>query len=645
MTRLALPPGRLGGPLLALALLVVGAFWPVFGNGFISIDDYAYVVNNDHVLRGLTPEGLRWAFTSFACANWHPLSWLSHMADIQAFGLQARWHHLTSLLLHLLNTLLVFAALRALTGATGRSLLVAALFGVHPLHVESVAWVAERKDVLSALLFLLAAIAYLRFVRRPGIGRYLFVVLLFSLGLMAKPMVVTLPLVLLLLDYWPLGRWRPDLPAPAPGTLRGPTLPALLREKAPLFALALASSVVTVIAQAGGGMTRSLEHYPFGVRVANALLAYVGYLGKTLWPLELAIPYPHPGSSFSPWSVAGASLLILAASLLAGRLRRGHPWLIVGWSWYLVTLVPVIGIVQVADQALADRYTYLPLIGVFVAAAWGLSGPGAGRRLRPIAVAAAVALLVLLAALTRQQVRYWRDDVTLESHAIEVDPGNYFAQGNLAAALAARGRLAEAVTHYREAFRIRPFYHLDAYYQLGLALMQLGREAEAIEQFTRLLAVDPGRFEAHVNLGVLLAGQGRAEESLVHYRAAALLRPGSAEAVNDVGARSPTSGASPRPCRITVRRCGLRRGFRPRGPTSKRPCSGSRFRAGPPHRPGCRRRAERPGLAPLFRLVAGQRHEAHRDDAPARQPLVRLHALQSAPGRTRRPGSRAARRS
>ena len=284
-------------------------------------------------------------------------------------------------------------------------------------------------------------------------------------------------------------------------------------------------------------MTRSLEHYPFGVRAANALLAYVGYLGKTLWPLHLAIPYPHPGSAFSRWSVAGAALVLLGVSLLAGRLRRSRPWLAVGWCWYLAALVPVIGIVQVADQALADRYTYLPLIGVFLAAAWGVSAAGAGRpRVRLGSIVAATAVLVALAALTRLQVGYWRDDVTLESHAIEVDPGNYFAQGNLAAALAGQGRLAEAVPHYREALRIRPFYHLDAAYQLGLALMQLGRDAEAVEQFTRLLAVDPGRFEAHVNLGVLLARQGRAEESLAHYREAVRLRPGSAEAHNDVGA-------------------------------------------------------------------------------------------------------------
>lgn len=530
---------RLGGLFFGLSLLVIGAFWPVFSNEFISIDDYSYVVKNDHVLRGLTLAGVRWAFTSIDCSNWHPLTWLSHMIDIEAFGLQARWHHLTSLLLHLVNTLLLFSVLRALTGTTGKSFLVAALFGVHPLHVESVAWIAERKDVLSTLFWMLAVWAYLRFVRKPEAGRYLVVVILFSLGLMAKPMVLTLPLVLLLLDYWPLGRWRSSVSTAAPNFRQGvgATPIALIMEKTPLLVLAVASGMVTVIAQAGGGMTRSLVHYPFYVRVANALLAYVGYLGKMLWPLHLAIPYPHHGSDFNLWSVAGASLVIIAVSLMVGRFFRSRPYLAVGWFWYLVTLVPVIGIVQVADQAMADRYTYVPLIGIFITVLWSLFDLGVGRwRLKLITIAVAIAVLISLGFLTRLQVRYWHDDVKLESHAIEIDPNNYFAQGNLAAALAARGSLAEAVTHYQKAFQIRPFYRLDAYYQLGLALMEIGRDQEAIDQFTRLLMVAPQHFEAHVNLGVLLARQGRAEESLVHYIAAVRLRPESPEALNNVGA-------------------------------------------------------------------------------------------------------------
>jgi Tfp pilus assembly protein PilF len=522
-----------------IAFLLIGAFWPVLGNDFISIDDYPYVVNNTHVLRGLTLDGVRWALTSFDCANWHPLTWLSHMVDIGAFGLQARWHHLTSLLLHLINTLLLFFVLRAMTGATGRSFLVAALFGTHPLHVESVAWIAERKDVLSTFFWMLSVAAYLRFVRRPGGGRFLVVILLFAFGLMAKPMVLTFPLVLLLLDFWPLGRWRlssPTLATSSHGS-GGSSPMALLFEKAPLFALAVASSVVTVVAQAGGGMTRPLAYYPIGVRIANALFAYVGYLQKAFWPLDLAIPYPHHGSAFSTWSVAGAAFVLVAASVIAVRFLRSHPFIAVGWFWYLGTLVPVIGLVQVADQAMADRYTYVPLIGIMIMVLWGLSELGGSRRQsKPISIVAAIMVLTSLGLLTRFQTRYWRDDVTLESHAIEVDPDNYFAQGNLAAALAARGHLAEAVTHYKKAFQIKPFYHLEAYYQLGLALMQLGRDQEAIDQFKSLLMAVPQRFDAHFNLGVLLARNGKAEESLAHYTAALQLRPNSPEALNNVGA-------------------------------------------------------------------------------------------------------------
>jgi hypothetical protein len=411
-------PLVLGG---VLALLTVLAFLPSLGNGYVLLDDPLYVTGNAKVRQGITGEGLAWALTANVANNWHPLTMLSHMVDVEVFGLAPAGHHLTSLLLHLANVLLLFEALRRMTGAVFRSALVAAVFAVHPTRVESVAWIAERKDVLSGLFWMLALLAYLYYARRPSPGRYLLAGLSMALGLAAKPMLVTLPCVLLLLDLWPLGR-------------RG--LGRLILEKIPLFALSAASSVVTLHYQKAS--LAPLEALPWDLRLSNAAVSYVTYLGKAFLPRDLAVFYPFP-AQIPLWQALGsAALIIVLTGLAAWRIRKS-PWLLVGWLWFLGTLVPVIGLVQVGRQAMADRYTYLPFAGLFLAMVWGLAELVAQRAVlrRALGVVAVLAVLILT-AMTRSQARHWADSVTLFRHALAVTGDNDLARIGLAKALAAR---------------------------------------------------------------------------------------------------------------------------------------------------------------------------------------------------------------
>jgi tetratricopeptide (TPR) repeat protein len=437
----------------ALALLTLAAYLPTLHNGFVNLDDGLYVTGNSHVQAGITRASVAWALTANVANNWHPLTLLSHLLDCQLFGLDAAGHHATSLLLHLANVLLLFAVLRQLTGAVWRSAAVAALFAVHPAHVESVAWVAERKDVLSALFWLLAMGAYGRYARRPALGRYLWVVLAMALGLAAKPMVVTLPFALLLLDVWPLERlglgWR-----------------RLAMEKLPLLALSAASSLVTLRYQRTSLAPLGLD--PWSLRLANAAVSYAAYLGKLLLPGNLAVFYPIP-LAIPAWKVAGAAALLAVITTLAVRSARKSPWLLVGWLWFLGTLVPVIGLVQVGRQAMADRYTYIPSIGLFVAIVWGIAELIGERRIvsttiLAMAVAAAIALLAMG---TWMQIGYWRDSVALYRHALAVTRDNYVAHVGLAKALTARRNWTGAAEQYRAALALRP----------GLTEAQAGLEA------------------------------------------------------------------------------------------------------------------------------------------------------------------------
>jgi tetratricopeptide (TPR) repeat protein len=470
----SLPQGLV---LLFLALLALATFWPVLGSEFISYDDGDYVFRNPPVLRGLTWAGVRWAFTTGHAANWHPLTWLSHMADISLFGRDPSGHHATNLLLHVANTLLLFLLFRSLTAAPWRSAWGAALFAVHPAHVESVAWVAERKDLLCAAFWLATTWTYVSWVRNRGGGRYLLVLLLFSAGLLSKPMIVSLPLVLLLLDYWPLGRLRKD------GNL--------ILEKAPLFVLAAASAVVTFLVQRAGGAVRSLETIPLWARVGNAVVACVRYLGMLFWPTHLAVFYPHPGTSLSAGTILGSALLLLFLSVAVVLLRRRAPFLFVGWSWFLVTLFPVIGVVQVGFQALADRYTYIPFIGLFMAIAWGIPAVASRwRHGRVMLRAAAAAALLTLTLAARAQARVWKNNETLFFHAIKNTKGNYLAYNNLGEHYNALGKPVEALRYLNEALRISP-NKPEIRNNLGVSYFLLGRFEEALPEFVRALRLQP----------------------------------------------------------------------------------------------------------------------------------------------------------
>jgi hypothetical protein len=461
-------------PAIALALLALtaAAYAPLARNEFILVDDYTYIVNNEHLRGGVTLASLRWAFTASHASNWHPLTWISHMVDFRLFGFDARGPHLVNLLLHAAGAALLFAVARAMTGSLWRSALFAALLAVHPLRVESVAWAACRKDVLSGLFWVLALGAHLRYARRPGVGRYLLLLGLFSLGLLSKPTVVTLPFALLLLDFWPLGRL-------AQGGAGGPRLAGraarLALEKVPLLLLSAAASLATYRVQESTGAMAFLRDLPVAARAANALLAYVAYLRQTVWPQGLAVFYPQPAAPPPAWQPLGALLLLGAVTAAALFAVRRRPWLATGWFWYLGTLVPMIGLVQVGGQARADRYTYLPLMGVFLLAVWGASEPALRRRaLRPVVAGAAIAVVTALAVACRAQAGLWRDTLTLFTHADAVTERNWMAQNNIGAALANRGELERALPHFRRALVYRPGYP-EANDNVHRLMIDLGR--------------------------------------------------------------------------------------------------------------------------------------------------------------------------
>jgi Flp pilus assembly protein TadD len=512
--------------LLGLAIAVFVAFEGVGGHGFLNYDDDEYVTGNVQVRGGLTLRGFVWAWTTFYAANWHPMTWLSHMTDVSLFGLDPGSHHLTSLVVHIVNTLLLFLLLEGMTGSAWPSAAVAAMFGVHPLHVESVVWIAERKDVLATFWGFAAMLAYTRYAARPTRPRYLAVFALFSLSLLSKPMLVTLPVLLLLLDFWPLRRWR-SLPDLAP----------MVREKLPLLALSAASALVTILAQRAGGALGTLASFPWPARVANACVGYAAYLIEVVWPVGLAVFYPFPEGGPAWWRAGLAAGAVAGATFAAVRLRRRMPYLIAGWSWYMVALLPVIGLVQVGEHARADRYTYVPLVGIFVAVCWGLrelardrpGGEAAPRAPVRVLGVSAVAVLAVLVVLTRQQVGYWRDSETLFEHALAVTRDNATAHLNLALALFEENRYQDASEHLLEAVRIRPGWE-KARNNLGLALLRLGKPAEARPQLEEAVRLDPELPEAHSNLGMALAKLGRVDEAVAEFSRAIELDPAYPEA-------------------------------------------------------------------------------------------------------------------
>jgi len=551
-----------------LTVVTLATFWPVVRHDFINLDDHNYVVENPAVQMGFTWKAVAWAFTTGRGSNWHPLTWLSHMLDVQLFGLNAGGHHLTSLLLHTANTLLLFFLLKQMTGALWRSAFVAALFALHPLHVESVAWVSERKDVLSTFFFFLTLLAYTRYVARSAAGIqfktrqpksktgepattvrsrksgvrspasevqgsgfgskervsrlwYLAALLFFALGLMSKPMLVTLPFLLLLLDYWPLQRLELRTP-----NLKPKTLLPLLIEKLPFFALSAGSCIVTFVAQKNGGAVAGLDYLPLSARVLNALASYALYLSKTIWPADLAVFYPYSSSKLP--ELAAESLVVLAGiSILAFIHLRKRPWLAVGWLWYLGTLVPVIGIVQVGLQSMADRYTYIPLIGIFTGITWGVADLAMAWPRRKIALAAAALIVVgACGGLASFQVRQWKNSETLFRHALAVTTDNMIAHNQLGGTLAAQGKIDEAAIHFAEAVRIQPNYSL-ALGNLGFSLVRRGKIEEGMSYYRAALAINPHDAKAHFNLGLALAIEGKFKEAVSEYEAACQLNPAS----------------------------------------------------------------------------------------------------------------------
>lgn len=540
---------------LFISLILIFSTLAVYGqvrnHDFVNLDDPQYITENHRVQEGISLESVVWAFTTTHAANWHPLTWLSHMLDCELYGLNPGGHHLTNLLFHLANTLLLFIVLKRMTGAYWRSAFVAALFALHPLHVESVAWTAERKDVLSTFFWILTLWNYVRYVEQPGFKRYLLVIFTFTLGLMAKPMLVTLPFVLLLLDYWPLNRYllarsgrgnNEAIQAPIdPGRSRS-SARGLVLEKAPLFALAAISCMVTFLAQQSGQAVRSMEAFPITVRIANSLTSYVAYVGKTIWPANLTIFYPHPGDALPIWKAAGAGLLLLFISMGALRAVKRYPYFTVGWLWYLGTLVPVIGLVQVGAQALADRYTYVPLIGLFISIAWGAHDLLAKYRYRTqILAVTSSAIISSLLICTWSQVSLWKNPIKLFTHSVRVTANNWLAHNNLGVALVNLGKLDEATSHFFEAVRIKSNY-AEAYTNLGNVFAEQGKLDKAVAHFSQVLRAIPDSPEAHNNLAVVLGRQGRYEEATYHYSEAARLKPDSAAVHNNLGVALANSG-------------------------------------------------------------------------------------------------------
>lgn len=574
--------------LLGLAVMTFGIYAQVIGHQFITLDDPTYIRENPNVNRGVTLTGIAWAFTTFHVANWHPITWISHMIDCQLFGTNAGRHLLVNSLIHVANTLLLFCFLLRTTHARWASALVAALFALHPLHVESVAWASERKDTLSTFFGLLCLIAYVRYVDAPSITRYAWVAITLALGLLAKPMLVTLPFVMLLLDYWPLRRLQRSDASDQLSLLRKSVV-----EKLPLFALVAASVIITLAAQSHGGAVRTFAAAPVAFRLSNALVSYAKYLLLTFWPNNLAVYYPLAPMGIPAWQVVGAAFLLSGITALCFFERRTGPYLIVGWLWFLGTLVPVIGLVQVGGQTMADRYFYIPSIGLFIAVVFGLTDIAKNWRLAPwLSAGIAVGVLLILAILTNTQIHRWHDSFSLFKHTLAVTPPNLHIEHNLGLALGGSGRYDEAAAHFEKALQIdRNFYEglvgmgvtrefqdrlpeaIDyfqaaihsqpdaptAHRELGhtlwkqnsdqaafeemrraselapkdadiradfaLALELIGRIPEAIEQFHEALRLNPNNAEAHANLGLALLASGQPRESIPEFETALRLKP------------------------------------------------------------------------------------------------------------------------
>jgi Tfp pilus assembly protein PilF len=557
----------LAGALIAIAIIV---YWPAISNGFVSYDDPDYVTRNYLVRQGLTWEGISWAFGSLAVANWHPLAWVSHMIDCELYGIDPRGHHVTSIVLHAVSAGLLLILLTQMTGMLWRSALLAAVFALHPQHVQNVAWVAERKDVLSVMFGSLTLVSYVAYVQRGGTVRYVIVLVLYALALLAKPMLVTLPVLMMLLDIWPLRRWTRD------GSRRcvpRTTLRSQIIKKSPLLAMALASSIITVIAQKRGGTVGTLDMIPLDARLTNAIVGYAWYVRSTFWPTDLAVFYPHPGrwpTSTIVWSAIMLTVITIGSLLFAKR----RPAILSGWLWFVIALLPVIGIVQVGSQAYADRYSYLPHIGLFIMIAFGLPCVS-NTAVRALYWIGGIAAVAACAIATRAELPHWSGSWTLYERAIAVTTNNWLAHLNLGNEMLRQNNAAEARRQFESALRVRPLM-AEAHYGLGQAYAQLGlmneaaqswREAERLQpdyaapRYSRALALlsqgqfeqamslldealrlDPEMADAHLLKGIVLMDQGRTEEALIHLQAATRFAPDNETAAEELRKASEVRG-------------------------------------------------------------------------------------------------------
>jgi len=547
---------------LLLSLITLAVYWQAIYHDFVNFDDVLYVTENQHIRSGLTSRSIAWSF-SFSDKDktyWHPLTWMSHVLDCQLYGLNPGMHHLTSVILHIANSILLFLVFKRMTGALWKSAFIAAMFSLHPLNVDSVAWIAERKNVLSTFFWMLTMLTYVFYAEQPKAYRYLLILLAFAFGLLAKPMLVTLPFVLLLLDYWPLGRFRyPSISS----------IFRLITEKIPFFVLSAASTYFSISTLQGFGEVISMEMRPMELRVANALVSYVSYIEKMIWPQDLAVHYPYP-DMLPIWKTLCTGVLLASVSLLVLLAMKRKPYLFVGWLWFFGTFVPVTGLMQVGIwPAMADRWAYIPLIGLFIMVAWGVPEFVAKwRHKNRVIVLIAAIFLLNLTALTILQLQYWTDSISLFEHALKVAPKSHVAHNNLGSALGKQGKTAEAIKHFSEAIQINPAYvnayknlgsafanqgkigkaieyfyaalrikpeFAEAHNSLGNALGKQGKIAEAIKHFSVALSINPAYAEAHNNLAISLANQGKLEEAIEHFSSALRIHPGFAEAHNNLG--------------------------------------------------------------------------------------------------------------
>ena len=532
---------------LICIFLVVATFFiysQVQDHEFINFDDDVYITNNLNVQAGLTSKSVEWVFTTFTMGNWSPVTWFSHMLDYQLYGLHAKGHHLTSLFFHIANSLLLFLVLSRMTGVIWQSAFVAAMFAFHPLNVESVAWAAERKNVLSTLFMLITMWAYIRYAKKPTIKRYGLVFLFFTLGLMSKPMLVTLPFVLLLLDYWPLRRLkfrqeRGSNEVSEKNIFKKLKVLLLVFEKVPLFLLTIGLSIITFISQKSFGAMHYAESLTFSTRVTNAMVSYLDYLGKMVWPSGLSILYPHPGNTLSVWQGILCAMALMGITIMSIRLIRKAPYVAIGWFWYIGTLFPVIGVVQVGGQAMADRYTYIPLIGIFIIIAWGIPDLISKWRYKEKVLSTMAGIIIFALFITTwKQVSHWKSSITIFKHAIRVTDLKYqsfkLVNNNLGIALSAEGKNKEAIFQYKEAIKLKPDY-ADAHYNLGVTLVAEGKIKEAVFHYKMAIKINPDYAKAHNNLANRLVKKGALKEAISHYKMAIKIRPDYAKAHNNLG--------------------------------------------------------------------------------------------------------------